>query len=75
MKYFSGIGTYTQTVQAFPEWFRNGARLWLDLGDVKNLAVVSVNGKEVGETWHAPYRVDVTSALETRRERDSQSRW
>jgi len=22
-----------------------------------------VNGKEVGETWHAPYRVDATSAL------------
>ncbi len=30
---------------------------------MKNLAVVSVNGKQVGETWHAPYRVDVTSAL------------
>jgi beta-galactosidase/beta-glucuronidase len=63
VKYFSGVGTYTKTVQASPDWFRKGARLWLDLGDVKNLAVVSVNGKEVGETWHAPYRVDVTSAL------------
>ena len=37
--------------------------MWLDLGDVKNLAVVTVNGKELGETWHAPYRVDATSAL------------
>jgi hypothetical protein len=63
VKYFSGIGAYTKTIQAFPEWFKKGAHLWLDLGDVKNLAVVSVNGKEVGETWHAPYRVDVTSAL------------
>ena len=63
VKYFSGIGTYTQTLQASPDWFKKGAQLWLDLGDVKNLAVVSVNGKEVGETWHAPYRVDVTSAL------------
>ena len=63
VKYFSGIGTYTKTLQAPAEWFKKGARLWLDLGDVKNLAVVSVNGKDVGETWHAPYRVDVTSAL------------
>jgi len=63
VKYFSGVGTYTTTVQASPDWFRTGARLWLDLGDVKNLAVVTVNGKELGETWHAPYRVDVTSAL------------
>jgi len=63
VKYFSGIGTYTKTVQASPEWFGKGARLWLDLGDVKNLAEVTVNGKNLGQTWHEPYRVDVTSAL------------
>ena len=63
VKYFSGVGTYKKAVQAPAEWFKNCARLWLDLGDVKNLAVVIVNGKDVGETWHAPYRVDVTSAL------------
>ena len=63
VKYFSGIATYTTTVQASPDWFRNGARLLIDLGDVKNLAVLTVNGKEAGETWHAPYRLDVTSAL------------
>jgi hypothetical protein len=63
VKYFSGIGTYTNTLQAAPSWFKSGARLWIDLGDVKNLAVVSVNGKELGQTWHAPYRIDVTSGL------------
>jgi len=63
VKYFSGIATYTKNVQASPEWFGKGARVLLDLGEVKNLAVVTVNGKEVGEAWHAPYRVDVTSAL------------
>ena len=63
VKYFSGIATYANTVQAAPDWFRKGARVWLDLGDVKNLATVTVNGTQLGETWHAPYRVDVTSAL------------
>ena len=63
IKYFSGVGTYTKTVQASSDWFQKGAHLWIDLGDVKNLAVVTVNGKNMGETWHAPYRVDVTSAL------------
>jgi hypothetical protein len=63
VKYFSGVGTYTKTLQAEPDWFRKGAQLWIDLGDVKNLAVVTVNGKQLGETWHAPYRVDATSAL------------
>jgi hypothetical protein len=64
VKYFSGIGTYTKTIQASPDWFKKGARLWIDLGDVKNLAVVTVNGKDLGEVWHAPYRVDITSALQ-----------
>ena len=63
IKYFSGIGTYTATVQASPGWFRKGARIWIDLGDVKNLAAVSVNGKSLGETWHSPFRVDVSTAL------------
>ena len=63
VKYFSGTGTYAQTVQASKSWFRKGAHLWLDLGDVKNLAEVTVNGKNLGVVWHAPYRVDVTSAL------------
>jgi hypothetical protein len=30
---------------------------------VKNLADVTVNGKDLGVVWHAPYRVDVTDAL------------
>jgi hypothetical protein len=63
VRYFSGIGTYINKVNASADWFKSGARLWIELGDVKNLAVVKVNGKEVGETWHAPYRVDATSAL------------
>jgi hypothetical protein len=63
VKYFSGIGMYTRTIQAPADWFKKGATLWLDLGDVKNLAVVTVNGKELDTVWHAPYRVDVTGAL------------
>ena len=63
VKYFSGAGTYTTTVQASPEWLKKGSTLWIDLGDVKNLAVVTVNGKPLGTVWHAPYRVDATSAL------------
>ena len=63
IKYFSGEGTYSTTIQAAADWFGRGATLWIDLGDVKNLAVVTVNGKELGVVWHAPYRIDATSAL------------
>jgi hypothetical protein len=63
VKYFSGLGTYTKTVDAPAAWFKKGARLYLDLGDVKNLAEVTINGKPVGTAWHAPYRLDVSEAL------------
>jgi hypothetical protein len=63
VKYFSGTGTYAKTVNAPADWFRAGTRLWLDLGDVKNLAEVAVNGKSLGVVWKTPFRVDVTDAL------------
>jgi hypothetical protein len=63
VKYFSGAGTYTTTLDAKAAWFKKGSHVWIDLGDVKNLAEVTVNGKSLGIVWHAPYRVDVTGAL------------
>ena len=63
VKYFSGTGTYSKSIQAPADWFQTGAQLWLDLGDVKNIAQVSVNGKPLGIVWKKPFRVAVTSAL------------
>jgi hypothetical protein len=63
VKYFSGVGTYIKTIQAPASWFHSKAALWLDLGDVRNLAEITVNGKPLGQVWHAPYRINVTGAL------------
>ncbi len=63
VKYFSGTGTYTKTIQAPADWFRSRTRLWLDLGGVKNLAEVTVNGKPLGIVWKTPFRVSATTAL------------
>jgi hypothetical protein len=63
VKYFSGTGTYTRSFDIPAASLTKGAQVWIDLGDVKNLAEVSVNGKSLGIVWHAPYRVNVTSAL------------
>jgi len=63
IKYFSGVGSYAKIVEAPAEWFSTGAKLWLDLGDVKNLAEVTVNGQALGTLWKTPFRMDVTSAL------------
>jgi hypothetical protein len=63
VKYFSGTGTYTKTIHAPADWFKRGTRLSIDLGEVKNLAEVSVNGKPLGIVWKTPYRVDVTDVM------------
>ena len=64
VKYFSGTGTYTKAIQASADWFQSGAKLWLDLGHVKNIAEVTVNGKPLGTFWKAPFRMDVTPVLQ-----------
>jgi hypothetical protein len=63
IKYFSGTATYKKNIQAPETWFKKGERLLLDLGEVKNLAEVLVNGKSLGIVWKKPFRVDVTDVL------------
>ncbi len=35
--------------------------LWLDLGVVKNLARVKLNGQDLGVLWKPPFRLDISS--------------
>ncbi|MGC8550082.1 MAG: glycosyl hydrolase [Acidobacteriaceae bacterium] len=63
VRYFSGTGTYTKTIHAPAAWFVHGGHIWMNLGVVKNLANVTVNGRPLGIVWHTPYRLDVSSAL------------
>ncbi|HWV33669.1 MAG TPA: glycosyl hydrolase, partial [Dyadobacter sp.] len=61
IKYFSGTATYENTLNA--PTIQKNTQYWLDLGDVKNLAEVVVNGKNVGNIWKKPFRIEVTDAL------------
>jgi hypothetical protein len=64
VKYFSGTATYHKRIDAPREWFKPGAKVLLDLGAVKEIAEVTVNGKPVGGIlWKLPFVVDVTAAL------------
>ncbi|QJW88089.1 glycoside hydrolase [Spirosoma taeanense] len=63
IRYFSGAATYTQTINLPANAINKGASLWLDLGEVKELAEVKVNGKSLGVVWKKPFRVEATNAL------------
>ena len=58
VKYYSGHATYTTTFKA-----KKNERIILDLGDVRDIATVTVNGTDCGTLWTAPFRTDITKAL------------
>jgi len=59
IRYFSGHATYTNSFSLNGRAWRMG-RIVLDLGDVKDLAEVTVNGQKVGVYWNAPYTADIS---------------
>ncbi len=59
IKYFSGIATYTNKFNVD----KIEGQAIIDLGTVRDLAEVYVNGKYCGVTWKEPYVIDVTDAL------------
>jgi hypothetical protein len=63
IKYFSGTGTYSRKINVPSNWIQKDAQVWIDLGDVKNLAEVIVNGKSLGILWKKPFRMNLNNAL------------
>ncbi len=61
VKYFSGTAAYTNMFNVAA--LSKGALYLLDLGEVKNIAEVIVNGKNVGTVWKKPFRIDITDVL------------
>jgi hypothetical protein len=62
IRYYSGTATYIKSfnLPGVPE--KAGNHLWIDLGNVHELAEVKLNGKSLGIVWAPPFRVEITSA-------------
>lgn len=64
VKYFSGTATYIKQIEAPVAMNRPGAQVMLDLGEVKNIAEVLVNGETSRDIlWKPPFRTDITRLL------------
>jgi hypothetical protein len=61
IRFYSGMATYRKTFDAPAGPV--GRRRYLDLGVVKNLARVRLNGRDLGILWCAPWRVEITKTL------------
>jgi hypothetical protein len=63
VKYFSGTAVYSTEVLV-PDAPGGAERSFvLDIGSVKEVAEVSVNGTRLGVLWTEPFRVDATRAI------------
>lgn len=61
VKYFSGTATYYKSFTM--NKLDPSSAYFLDLGAVKNLAEVIVNGQNLGIVWKTPFRLDISKAL------------
>lgn len=60
IKYFSGTATYSKKIKLLKK--EKGEYIF-DLGEVKNLAEIIVNGKNIGILWKKPFKIDISTAL------------
>ena len=61
VRYFSGTAIYSKEIELIDSLCVSDAVYFLDLGDVRNMAEVFVNGESMGFYWKAPYIVPLTS--------------
>jgi hypothetical protein len=63
IKYYSGIATYRKEF-VIPETISAEKNsVYIDLGEVKNMARVKINGKEAGVLWTNPWKLDISSLV------------
>lgn len=61
IRHYSGVATYRKTFE-LPSAVGD-SRLFLDLGGVRNVARVRLNGRDLGVVWTAPWEVEMTGAV------------
>jgi len=68
IKYYSGKATYRKTFDLADVITSSKApdQLVLDLGKVKEVAEVRLNGQKLGVLWCAPWRVDISKAVKAK---------
>jgi hypothetical protein len=63
LKFFAGTATYSRTVSLGKDDLTAGKRVSIDLGELNDIAELSVNGKKVAVLWYPPYKTDITDFL------------
>lgn len=65
IRYYSGEAVYSKAVNIPESVISEDRNPALDLGEVKNLAEVTLNGENLGVVWTHPYRIDISGAAKS----------
>lgn len=57
IKYYSGTAVYKQK---FDLPYSTEGKIFLDLGKVKNMARIHINGRKIGTLWTSPWQLEIT---------------
>ena len=60
IRYFAGTATYRKTIPVDANSLGKQKRILLDLGEMNDIAELTVNGREAGVLWYPPYLADIT---------------
>ena len=63
IRYFSGTATYRDTVHVDADQIGPGHELWLDLGEVDEVARIRINGTALTPLWKKPYSARIDTLL------------
>jgi hypothetical protein len=63
IRYFSGTATYRAALHIPPDLAVPGRQLWLQLGQVREIATVIVNGLPVETLWRQPFATCIDRAI------------
>ncbi|MDR1584422.1 MAG: hypothetical protein LBS55_14415 [Prevotellaceae bacterium] len=65
VKYFAGTADYEKIIHINADDIGKNKRTVLDLGELHDIAELTVNGKNAGVLWYPPYKADITPFLKT----------
>lgn len=63
VKYYSGTAVYHKEFVVSEQYIKDDLSLWLNLGQVKEVAEVILNGQNLGIFWKTPYCLDISQAV------------
>ncbi len=59
-EHFSGTADYRAEIEVPSQYLAQDLRLYLELGEVREIAEVSVNGQPAGVSWRRPHVLEIT---------------